>query len=392
VRCFDTAGNPVDSVYSLIFRKPIRRALTRNLAIAEVGFVGTPSAFDVWWNPYSLAPYPHGGIYVTEPSTGVFTVEFPNMSRIGADGGNVQVTAIGSSGNHCKVSGWWIDTVTVRCFDAAGSPTYEQFHLLWIKPEATNAEIAYAWFEEPSLPGHVVDPEYAHNPAGGAIEATRTGVGQYRVRFLGIDAIGVNDGAPMVTAYGDGSERCQIVGWNLDFVDVHCFAAGGATLVDSRFSLLWLKPEQNARGVVYSLADLPASTTSYPPPPTKAFPYGSMLIWPSGEVGSTGVVYNGFPETGVDAWVPDFATFVSSVGVTGDYCSYDGKLAADWITVYCATASGAPTNTQFVSVGVVPIPLPEPTAGCGLSTGCLGLVWMARRRRARSLSSSVHTR
>ena len=367
VRCFDTAGNPVDSVYSLIFRKPIRRLLTRNFAIAEVGGVGTPSSFDIWWNAYSDAPYPIGQYNVTRPSTGVYEVEFPNMSKIGSDGGNVQVSAVGEDDNYCKVSSWVFDTITVRCFDPAGVPINEQFQVLWMKPEDTNAEIAYAWFEEPSLPSHVVDLEYAHNPTGGAIEATRMGVGQYRVRFLGIDTVGVNDGGPMVTAYGPGSERCQLVGWNLDFVDVRCYLAGGASLVDSRFSLLWLKPESDARGFVFALADLPTNPASYPPPSSKAYPYGTMIIWPHAGVGGDDVIYNGFAETGVDWWSPYFMVFVSSVGVAGERCGYVGPVVTDWIEVACWNASGVVADSQYISIGVTPIPLPEPAVGIALA-------------------------
>ncbi len=71
-----------------------------------------------------------GAITVSSSATGVYSLDFSGLSFYP---GNVQVTAYGSAVTWCKVSSWGTSTVTVRCFDTAGTPTDSRFSLAVIK-------------------------------------------------------------------------------------------------------------------------------------------------------------------------------------------------------------------------------------------------------------------
>lgn len=69
-----------------------------------------------------------GTINMRRTATGVYTVTFPGIN-LGAQG-HYQVSAYGSTDVMCKVGGWGGSSVTVRCFDPAGSPANGPFNVL----------------------------------------------------------------------------------------------------------------------------------------------------------------------------------------------------------------------------------------------------------------------
>lgn len=83
------------------------------------------------------------------------------------------------------------------------------------------------------------------NSSGGAVTATRTAVGRYRVDFAGLANPVSSDGSrgtAHVTAEGSGNVRCRLFDWatttTTAAITVECFAADGAA-ADSAFAIMY---------------------------------------------------------------------------------------------------------------------------------------------------------
>ena len=63
----------------------------------------------------------------------------------GFNGGHVQVTAYSGSNERCVVTSWSSEVVTVRCFDTAGNPADSLYTILFLKPDASDSGLAFAW-------------------------------------------------------------------------------------------------------------------------------------------------------------------------------------------------------------------------------------------------------
>jgi hypothetical protein len=139
VNCYGYGGVPADSMFTVNFtdRSPI----------------GTPSyqyawASDPWSASYTPSTYYQSGaiasclpdagtVTMQRYGTGNYIADLPNISPTGS---NVKVTAYGSSGETCKVAGWWGNgsqgtQVYVNCFDAYGSPVDAYFDLVYASRE-----------------------------------------------------------------------------------------------------------------------------------------------------------------------------------------------------------------------------------------------------------------
>jgi len=127
-------------------------------ALADPGR-GSATQCYVWANdpsPAIGAPYIPSTIYsynavgrsaansVTKTATGTYTVKCRGVgggslfggSGTWGPGGHVQVTAYGSTADHCKVQSWVSGgadfSATVRCFNAAGAAADNRFDLLFV--------------------------------------------------------------------------------------------------------------------------------------------------------------------------------------------------------------------------------------------------------------------
>jgi hypothetical protein len=84
---------------------------------------------------------------ITNTSTGVYSVDFPNLAGAG---GNVQVTSYGSGSDRCKVASWGTGAlattlrVHVRCHTAGGAPVNTYFVALSSR-ENNSYGGAYLW-------------------------------------------------------------------------------------------------------------------------------------------------------------------------------------------------------------------------------------------------------
>jgi len=122
ILCYDPAGNPVDTYYTVTYVN----------ALSVLGVTGAAAAY-VWAHAPTTASYVPSATYsfnstggsnsITRSSTGNYTLHLPGLA---AANGHVQVTAYGGGSDRCKV-GFWFPSgtelqVNVVCFNAAGSP------------------------------------------------------------------------------------------------------------------------------------------------------------------------------------------------------------------------------------------------------------------------------
>jgi hypothetical protein len=94
----------------------------------------------------------------------------------------------------------------------------------------------YVWANQPATPFYVADTGYEYNSSGQPIEITRTGVGDYTVRFVGLSSSG---GVAQVSPYGvTNSDTCTLLYYRPKGTDllvrVRCFDGHGSP-TDSRF-------------------------------------------------------------------------------------------------------------------------------------------------------------
>ena len=114
-------------------RKPLRRFASSLVTCAvALTWAASASAHDqgygfVWafdatapsYNATGSFSYNDGGadVLITRSGTGLYQVDFGDISKISETGGHVQVSAYGSTSNYCKVRAWSANTVDVACFD-----------------------------------------------------------------------------------------------------------------------------------------------------------------------------------------------------------------------------------------------------------------------------------
>lgn len=233
VRCFDPAGQLADTRFTASY--------TNTVGAAVIGFV--------WADQPTSASYVPANSYqgnstgatnrVTRWGVGGYQVWMPNL---GGSGGHVQVTAYGTGSERCKVGGWGPSgtdqVVSVRCFTAAGAPVDTRFTATFVRDatifgagwtccQPDGIPTAYVWANEPTSASYVPSTayQYSNSRARDAISITRLGTGAYAIqhRFMRFTA-----GNVQVTAYGGGSEHCNVAFWNAAGIQVRCFDAGGS--------------------------------------------------------------------------------------------------------------------------------------------------------------------
>ncbi len=229
VRCFNTAGQPADSAFRVLFLKALSGE-------QDLGYVWADQPTSADYRPStSYSHNPGGGeIRVTRASTGSYSVRFSGWS--GSTGGNAQVTAYSAGKERCQVASWGTANVNVRCFNPAGQPADTRFAALMVRPQATDPDLGFAWADRPSSSSYTPNSTYSHNGSGGAIRARRDAPGSYELELEGFASSSV---ASQVTAYNSPGVRCKTDGATSNAagltVKVKCFNAGGNP-VDSRYS------------------------------------------------------------------------------------------------------------------------------------------------------------
>ncbi|MBK7949746.1 MAG: FG-GAP repeat protein [Deltaproteobacteria bacterium] len=132
VLCFDAAGNPADSAYTVLYLRPRSQDEGLAFAWANQQFATSPyTPFPLYaFNPAGLAPT------ATRIALGTYDLTFENFNTQGTGGGHVQVTAYGSGDTRCVTYGFTAELVRVHCFDSAGALVDSRFDVLSLRPIA----------------------------------------------------------------------------------------------------------------------------------------------------------------------------------------------------------------------------------------------------------------
>ncbi len=157
-----------------------------------------------------------GTITVTNPSTGQYAVNIPNM---GTPGGIAQVVAYGGGNHYCNIAFWGqsgtIQQIGVKCYTAAGIAADGSFSVLFYKEDRAAAQWSngYLWANQQSTASYTPSGAYNYNSKGGSNTVVRISAGRYTATFPNLAPL-PHLGSPMVTAYGSGNtDRCRIESW-----------------------------------------------------------------------------------------------------------------------------------------------------------------------------------
>jgi len=174
---------------------------------------------------------PAGATTVYRSGVGVYRVVFSGFGKSIPAGisGHVQANAVGTGKAHCMVEDWGTSltpdlSAWVQCYSPSGVPMDSKFTLLFQLP---NPHLAYVFAAQESVTSYSPYPPFAHNPSGGSVTVTRTGVGDYRVVWTGIDPAIVDGGTVHVTSISEG-KQCKATSLFDSGVSVHCFGPNGA--------------------------------------------------------------------------------------------------------------------------------------------------------------------
>jgi hypothetical protein len=201
---------------------PSERAYTRSVNLTGTAD-GDPN--------HSFNYYGTGDPHVTQTSTGTYLVEFPGAHQFDTNGGNVQVTAFGTTNTRCKVGGWGASEntmqITVHCFSAtegilADSLFTVSYVQRWDSPYPF-PEAAYVWAWDPSSPSYdLTDSWWTWSSTNQPVTITHVpGSGLYEVLLAGqnggtawpVPSPGTcwddKAGTIEITAYGGDNTYCK---------------------------------------------------------------------------------------------------------------------------------------------------------------------------------------
>jgi hypothetical protein len=278
-----------------------------------------------------------GSVSITRGSTGTYALSFSGASF---NKSNVQVSAYSApAGAICAVSSWGVSTVKVACYSQTGAKIDSRFTIAVFGratgPSSANV-IAYAWANNRSSASYTPTSTYSYNAAGGAITATRSGVGVYKITFANMKVTG--RGNVQVSAYAD-PERCVIASWSGASVNVRCYDDAGK-VADSRYvvAVIDTKPGQAKIGG-WAWADK-STSPSYTPSATFSFNSGGGPITATRSTpGVYGVEWGGLPFT------TGGAPMVTPYG-TSNHCVL-GSFGNRKVNVKCYNASGVPADARY---------------------------------------------
>jgi hypothetical protein len=240
VRCFNQYGAPADARFTASYHRPGQGATAR-LAYVWASSPTAPS----YTPSLTYQRNPAGGaITIQRGGVGSWNVTIPGMAT---SGGNVQVTAYGSSPARCKVVSWFPsaanEIVGVACFSPGGTAVDVPFSLSFADRvslfgrQGNEQVAAYAWAPATgSLPAG-----YSWHYRNLTNSIIREPDLTSRIR---LPEAGFAPNHVQVTAYGSDASHCKIGSWTGSSggaVDIHvlCFAPNG-TRANSAYSLAYL--------------------------------------------------------------------------------------------------------------------------------------------------------
>jgi hypothetical protein len=208
VRCFDTAGAPVDSAFTASFAR-----IGRSLPGKRFAYVRADQPLSLSYVADPAFSYNSEGRQntVVRYGTGRYLVQLPGL---GGSGGFAKATAFGTGPESCTVVDWpssgTVQLVDVRCYDTNGAGLDTSFVMTFhandgILGVPLGAERAHMIADRPTEPGYV--PSSRFSSTGGSITVDRAAAGWYRVDLHGFATA---DGTAQVTARAAADVRCTL--------------------------------------------------------------------------------------------------------------------------------------------------------------------------------------
>ena len=184
---------------------------------------------------------------VEKLATGRYRVRMPGQAPR-PRGGTVQVTAVGSSSDDCKVASWGVSTdgkginAEVRCFDTTGAASDSLFSLAYSTTVVAGGfSGGHVWANDSTASQYSPSSSYEYTQIAGTGElaasttAIHVSTGVYQVQYPALSDTG---STALVTAYGSSSDYCKLSSWTENgqgsIVGVRCFNAAG-TPVNTQF-------------------------------------------------------------------------------------------------------------------------------------------------------------
>ena len=144
-------------------------------------------------------------------------------------------------GSACTVGAWRTSSVQVRCFGSTGAPSDYYYRVLQVDGGRPGRRLGFAWANQPAAASYTPNVNYSFNSSGGAVTATRLGLGQYAVDFAGLQKVAGETENVQVTPWATASTSCNVVGWGNAGagirVNVECRQLNGS-LTDARFNVV----------------------------------------------------------------------------------------------------------------------------------------------------------
>ncbi|MEZ4457196.1 MAG: Ig-like domain-containing protein [Gemmatimonadales bacterium] len=313
----------------------------------------------LWANDPSSASYSPSATYehlssgghatITRSGVGSYSVSLPGLGATGAQRTNVQISASGTGPAFCKSAGWTSAgadlTVQVRCFEAGGAPADTRFTLLALGGTALGGRYGALLATDPAAAAPY-QPVDARSSRGDSVIVIRTAPGDYLVRMPGLKRAGA-DGPEqvLVTAVGEGTQRCWVRGWTPDRfeVNVGCGDATGQS-ADSRFSLVVLDQGRPGRNMAFAWANDPEAAAPYAPDANYSYNSANLAneITRNG-VGSYSVIFSGMTRTTGAA-----ETFIVSAHSNGALACRIGSWGNTIsVSIFCYDSAGALADASF---------------------------------------------
>jgi hypothetical protein len=244
VRCHTAAGAAVNSAFVVHYgRKTSNNGVGAYLWADQASAASYYPSASYSWNSTG------GTNSITRTATGAYTVRLPGLA---ATGGTVEVTAYGTSSQHCKVASWVASgadqLVYVRCFNTTGGAADTQYALNYQGPANVSVfdEGAFAWADNATSASYTPNTNYSYDSGningwpgcGGWLGTTtggKTSTGTYFMRHTNLDPM---NSAAIVTAYGTDSKYCKVTGWSANGtgvqINTQCYTSGGS-LSDTQY-------------------------------------------------------------------------------------------------------------------------------------------------------------
>jgi hypothetical protein len=210
----------------------------------------------------------------------------------------------------------------------------------------------YVWAFNPTAASYTASGSgYAFNRSGGTIVITRSGPGQYTVRFTGLSGLLGAKSTVKVTGYSSDNAYCKPTGPRLvnSAIGIRCFNANTGLPADAYYTVLVTR---NYVELAFAHAQLPTGNNYAPLAGASWNPAGPIRVFRFG----TGSYQVRFTNLGSRLTSNGGHAQVVQVGPGAPHCKVGGWGGSPdlVVSVLCFTRAGAPIDTKFNLLFVMP--------------------------------------